>query len=212
MNPFLLNFYHLYSDDDRKVIEALKEKRTWLLRKFYFPGHFQPTFDRNNEKHYPSLERLLDQVIHLRTIHYNHHKFLKTDEILLFESGVSHLKMVTLFDRPIDEKKHPFWIEYDFTRMDKTMFQDLAANLFPAINRESIDEEYPSSSLAHMLKYALIDAVGRYKLIIDQQVLIDGCYFLPIASKIIYDEHLDPILKDVLLSIASQLNLESETY
>lgn len=212
MNPILLNFYHLYSDDDRIVVEALQEKRSWLLRKFYLPGHFQPTFDRYNEKHYPSLERLLDQVLHFKPIRMNQLQCLKTDEKLLFENALTHLKMVTLYDRPVDEKKHPFWIEYDFSKVERPVFQELAANIFPAVHQESLAESYPSSALAHMLKYAFVDEIGRYKLILDQQVLLDDCYYLPIASKIIYDEHLDPILKEVLLSIATRLNLESETY
>lgn len=212
MNPFLENFYQLYGDDETKVIHALQSKKTWIFRKFYLPGHFQPTFDRMNEKHYPSLERLLDQVVHFRTIRYQHLKFLKEDEKNLFENALVHLKVLTLFDHPEDNEKHPFWIEYDLTKIDKDGYQDLGANLFPSVSKESVEESYPSSALAHMLKYALIDDIGRYKLIVDQQVLHDSCYYLPLASKIIYDEQLDPMLIEVLKSIAKTLNIESEAY
>lgn len=192
MNKYLDNFNRLFSDDDKIVYQAILEKKDWICRPLYLLGNLDITIDEQGKKHFKFLESLFDNVI----------LFKKSKNELA--SNFRYVKFLT----SIINEEGMFYIEYDFTRIDEKGYRAVVANYYPCLNEEELHIDYSSKDTKEVLKTMMIGENNESVIILDENALINDAFFAPIIRKIFVKESAPKEVKEVLINLAVDKDVE----
>lgn len=193
MNKYLDNFNRLFSDDDQIVYQAILEKKDWICCPLYLPGNLDITIDEQGKKHFKFLESLFDNVI----------LFKKSKNEL-----ASNFRYVKFLTSIINEEEAMFYIEYDFTRIDEKGYRAVVANYYPCLNEEELHIDYSSKDTKEALKTMMIGENNESVIILDENALINDAFFAPIIRKIFVKESAPKEVKEVLINLAVDKDVE----
>ena len=192
MNKYLDNFNRLFSDDDKVVYQAILEKKDWLFHPLYLSGNLDITLDEQGKKHFKFLESLFDNVI----------LFKKSKNELA--NNFRYVK----FSNDLSNEEALFFIEYDFTRIDEKGYRAVVANYYPCLSEEELHIDYSSKSVKEVLKTMMIGESNESVIILDQSALINDAFFAPIIRKIFVKESAPKEVKEVLINLAVDKDVE----
>ncbi|MCF0117957.1 MAG: hypothetical protein HUJ61_07955 [Bacilli bacterium] len=203
-------FTNLYSEDDKEVFDALVEKRNWLFDNVrYVKGSDIPVKDAQGRDHFMWIEALLDDTLYFEKLSIPE-EHMEDDEYRQYlESSLNEsFAFLTLYD-DIDDSA-PFWIEYDFSYIDKEGYNALVANFFhkKSLDYWQVDYDKLRHDLFEQMKFAIAGEENESVIIMEHHNLINGHMFAPVAKKIYALKDADPLLKEELESIAKEKHLE----
>ena len=193
MNKYLDNFNRLFSDDDKIVYQAILEKKDWIFSPLYWPGNLDISLDEQGKKHFKFLESLFDNVI----------LFKKSKNEL-----ARNFRYVKFLTSIINEEEAMFYIEYDFTRIDEKGYRAVVANYYPCLNEEELHIDYSSKDTKEVLKTMMIGENNESVIILDENALINDAFFAPIIRKIFVNESAPKEVKEVLINLAVDKDVE----
>lgn len=192
MNKYLDNFNRLFSDDDKIVYQAILEKKDWLFHPLYLSGNLDITLDEQGKKHFKFLESLFDNVI----------LFKKSKNELA--NNFRYVK----FSNDLSNEEALFFIEYDFTRIDEKGYHAIVANYYPCLSEEELQIDYSSKSVKEILKTMMIGENNESVIILDENALINDAFFAPIIRKVLVKESAPKEVKEVLINLAVDKDVE----
>lgn len=194
VNDNILNFYDLYSNDDNTVYRAVLKKKDWLFRRLFIPCNFH-SLKIDNVITYPDLFGLMDQSFVFQKLVLDESKFEGNERKIkkIVNEFNKRFKIRYAYERivPMDDPS-TFWIEMDFTKLDKKTYNDLVCNFYPCIpNIDEMDLFYDETKDIDLLKYPMIGENGKWVFIIDHQLMVnDRVYMQNCFKKIWYNSHL----------------------
>ena len=170
-----------FSDDERKIYQALLKKKDWLNIKLIRSGNLDYYVDEKNNKRYPFLEHLFDNVVFFKKPQYTG-KFENKEKINLLLEDYN----IAIFQTKINLKNDaPFYVEYDFNKLDELGYRALLANFYKMHNEDDLEIKYDKlEEVVNQIKLCCIGNKDDYCFVLANEALINGCFFLPIVSKI----------------------------
>lgn len=199
----------LFSDNEKEIYSALLAKKDWLNTKLILEGNLDYYIDEQNRKRFPFLEHLFDNVVYFSNIYYDGKNIdLKQsiDQLLVkFKRAI--------FKTKIDLNSNcPFYVEYDFNKLDELGYRALIANVYHMQKEENLNIEYDKidTSILDQIKLAIIGNEDETCFILDDSNLINGCFFLPIVSKIYISKKISENLFKELQLFSEENNVELE--
>ena len=207
------NFLDLYGESDEKVIEAIASKSSHIFQTFYVPGDFRIIIGSDKLEHYPHLEATLNRALYFEPILLNEN--LSEDLLDLKEKEFILTKMykATLFLEIIKDLNAEFWLEFDLNELDPLDYRALAANLFQAFTIDEVNELADhEDEFVSALAYALYGELNEHYLIVELNNLLNYQISFDYLKAIHISNTLEEELKEVLISIATTLEVEVKYY
>ena len=213
MNPFIKNFYDLFSQDDTIVYKAILLKKNWMFRRFYFPVTFDCTIVEDKEMFY-DLYALVDQSILFKKINLSDEIFTSQEKGTKerIEDSFNEVYRVAYCYESIPNLKNTFYAEMDFYKIDKDTYNQLVANFYPCLDKlEDLEFEYNPNNDIDLLKYPMYGEYRKWLFILPRDKMVDDRFYMPFIKKIWYqkanftDEQIDAIE-----IIAEKLQVEVE--
>lgn len=216
MNKYIENFYDLFSLNDAKVYQAIKEKKDWLFQKLYIPYTFEKKIE-NGKELYEELYALMDQSVVFKPLSLPDNLFEdhmdKKDKIIdAFNIDYALLYLYNKLTKKV--QKGTFFVEFDFSLLSDKLYKELVANFFPCISsKEELDLFYDETRIEDLLKYAMYGENGKWVLILSKNNLLNGKFYLPYAKKIYFNKELiDKEQEEGLKEIAIRCSLDIGEY
>ena len=197
-----------FSDDERKIYQALLKKKDWLNIKLIRSGNLDYYVDEKNNKRYPFLEHLFDNVVFFKKPQYTG-KFEDKEKINLLLEDYN----IAIFQTKINLKNDaPFYVEYDFNKLDELGYRSLIANVYHMKDEKTLKIKYDNieNSIVDQIKIAIIGKEDETCFILDDSNLINGCFFLPIVSKIYISKRISEVLFKELELYCNENKVELE--
>lgn len=173
----------LFSDNEKEIYSALLAKKDWLNVKLIMEGNLDYYIDSKNRKRFPFLEHLFDNVVYFSNIYYDGKNI---DLKVTIDESLTKFKRA-VFKNKIDLNSNcPFYVEYDFNKLDELGYRSLIANVYHMKDEKTLKINYDNieNSIVDQIKIAIIGKEDETCFILDDSNLINGCFFLPIVSKI----------------------------
>lgn len=172
----------LFSDNEKDIYEALLYKKNWLNIKLIKEGNLDYYIDSNKIKRYPFLENLFDNVLMFKKAQYDGNKKEYTK---IINQCISKFSILILSTKLKIKKDVPFYVEYDFNKLDELGYRSLIANVYKMYKENDLNINYEDlNNITNQIKLCLIGNEDDYCFILNDESLINGCFFLPIVSKI----------------------------
>ena len=211
MNPFIVNFYNLFSKDEQVVYNAVYLKKDWMFRRLFFPITFECTIEEGKEMYY-DLYALLDQSILFKKAKFDRELF-ETDEQqeLITKEFNNYFRVAYCYERIPSNLIDTFFIELDFKKIDAKAYNELVANFFPCLEKkEDLDLWYEEKNDVDLLKYPMFGEFRKWAFVLSKDNLAYDKYYLPIFKKIYYNKSLSDDKIEAIKEIAKSLELETE--
>lgn len=129
------NLINLCSDDDELRLEALLSKKEWILDKFYVPYSLNPA----TEGEYCDLHALKNLALPFHKL--VEHGIQNAKNVELIETFNKKFRWVRLYQcLPERTKKHIFYAEVDFRKLDKADYKVLLPYFFYALTPKVLKE------------------------------------------------------------------------
>lgn len=194
VNEKILNFYDLYSNDDRVVYRAVLEKKDWMFRKLFIPCTFRSLYI-DSIVTYPDLFGLMDQSFVFEKLSLDESKFVGHEKQIkkIVNAFNQRYRIRYAYEQIVPMKDSTtFWVEMDFTKLDKKTYNDLVCNFYPCIpNIEEMDLFYDETNEIDLLKYPMIGNNRKWVFILDSNSMVnDRCYMQNCFKKFWYNSHL----------------------
>ncbi|MEG1565297.1 MAG: hypothetical protein RR342_00965 [Bacilli bacterium] len=179
------NIEKLFSQNNKEIYEAILNKKDWMNRKLLREGNLFFTCDNEGKIHYDFLEHMLDNAIEFEPVNYNN--------LILKEDGAHNVIMeLANYRRAIFKTKIntdsdvPFYVEYDFSKIDETGYKLLVANCYYMHKETGLNINYAKlpSETVDLIKLCLIGEEQDLCFVLDSSNLINNSFFAPIISKI----------------------------
>lgn len=201
----------IYSGTREEVIEAINEKRLWIENIFYVPGNIDLVIGDDGLEHYPFIEALYNGTFLFSKVDFSDPNFT-AEECELVDKTSSDLAVFNVFDDIDLHLDTFFWVQYDFSLMDLSMYHDLVANLYHRLPYKTlnINKTHIADKGVDLMKSLIIGKSGESVLIISQDKLINMCYYCPVIKKIFYKANCPNDLLASLKEIALKNHLEIE--
>ncbi|MDD6302231.1 MAG: hypothetical protein PUA56_02830 [Bacillales bacterium] len=216
MNKFINNFYSLYSNDDRVTYQAILEKKDWMFRPLFFMMTFEG-IEVEGKIIYPDLFALMDKAIHFKKAEFHQSLFEdnlnKKDDIINGFNKSYRLRYA--FENIVNiSKKAAFFVEMDFSKIDKKSYNELVANFYPCISEvKDLDLFYNENSPIDLIKFAMYGENNSWVFILDINALINDRYYMNFMKKIWYNPSLlDDEMIETLKEISSTIEVPLEEY
>lgn len=217
MNKYILNFYDLHSPKDEIVYRAVLEKKDWMFRKLFFECDFRE-LEVDGVVTYPDLFGLMDQSFVFHKLNLNPSNFEKHEkDIKRINTAFNAKYRIRYCSEKIVKRNNnsSFYVEMDFSKLDKKAYNDLVCNFFPCVsNIKDLDLFFDENNEVDLLKYPMIGEDGNWVFILDANLLVnDRCYMQNCLKKIHYDSSmLDEEKIKTLKEIADANLIEAEDY
>lgn len=203
MHKEVENAYRLYSENEEEVMQALYEKKDWILSSFYVKGNIDTILDRRGRTHYPFIEALLDDVLLFSPITFTNE--IQNQEERL-QSWNERFQILDVYEQ--EPKDAPFVAVYDFTLLDRQAYNALMPNFYHGLEETLEDEK--TDDILDLLRLLFQKEKGNSFLLLDKSALLNQAFFAPVLTKIIAFPSASEELKEELLSIASEKNIPYE--
>lgn len=185
MSKDIKNLDLLFSENQQEIYLGLLEKKDWINRKLILSGCLDYYIDDNNRKRFFFLENLFDNVVAFHPVSYKNSKLNEPKEISINEQ-------VSIFKRAVFKTKidltdgAAFYVEYDFNKLDTLGYKTLFANFYFNHKEEDLNIDLSPEDLdaKDLIKICLIGNEDECTIILTDENLLDGVYYLPIVSKI----------------------------
>lgn len=217
MDKNILNFYDLHSPNDSIMYRAVLEKKDWMFRPLFFACDFHELVI-DGLSTYPDLFGLMDQSLILRKLDLNPNDFVDHEkEINKINNAFNEKYRVRYcFDKIINNKNDGcFFLETDFTKLDKKIYNELVCNFYPCIpNIKDLDLFYDINKEIDLLKFPMLGEKGKWLFILEKDNFINDKLFIEnCLKKIWYDSSkFDEEQINTILEIARANNIEAEDY
>ncbi len=211
MNPFINNFYNLFSKDKNIVYKAVYLKKDWMFRKLYFPITFDYILENGKEMYY-DLYATLDQSILFKKGDFSDSLFenAKQKELITDEFN-KYFRVAYCYDKIPKNLKDTFFVEVNFRKIDPKAYNELVANFYPCLEKkEDLDLWYEEKNDVDLLKYPMYGEDRKWVFILPKDNLAYERYYLPIFVKFYYHKGLSSDKIDAIKEIALNLELEVE--
>jgi hypothetical protein len=185
MNKDIKNLDLLFSENQRDIYLGLLEKKDWINRKLILNGCLDYYLDEKNRRRFFFLENLFDNVVAFHPVTYQNKSLNEPKEISINEQ-LSVFKKAT-FKTKIDlTNGAPFYVEYDFNLLDAPGYKTLFANFYFNHKEEDLEINLEPEDLdpKDLIKLSIIGKEDECSIVLTDDNLINGVYFLPIVSKI----------------------------
>lgn len=203
MHDELENACHLYSEKDEDVLNALREKKDWILKTFYVKGNIDTCLDSRGRVHYPMIEALLDDVLLFYPLEI---PFMMEDKEKRLSSWNERFEILDLYEE--EPQDAPFVLEYDFNLLDRQAYNALMPNFYHGV--DMVFENQNSEEVLDLLRVLFQKKKGNNFILLDQSALIRHAFFAPILTKIIAYPLASEELKEELKSIAKEKEIPYE--
>jgi hypothetical protein len=206
MKNELDNLYHLFSDNDQEVYQALIDKKDWLFTPLFLRGDLNQVMDDLGKAHYRKIESLVDEVLPFEKVTLGTNLGLEKDKIILLQNSIEHFRTLYLERNVADVCDAPFFVEYDFAKIDNRSYYALLANFYPCMSQDELEINYNevTNSIVEQLKLMMIGPKGRFVLIIESSLLINDSFFAPYMVRIHANRNADFLLREELRQIAKE--------
>lgn len=185
MTKDIKNLDLLFSENQREIYEGLLEKKDWINRKLILNGCLDYYIDDENRKRFFFLENLFDNVVAFQPVTYdnkdlNEPKVISINEQLATFKRAVFKQTINLLDGA------PFYVEYDFNKLDALGYKTLVANFYFNHKESDLEINLEPEDLdpKDLVKLCLIGNENECSIILTDDNLINGVYYLPIVSKI----------------------------
>lgn len=185
MNKDIKNLDLLFSENQRDIYLGLIEKKDWINRKLILNGCLDYYLDEKNRRRFFFLENLFDNVVAFHPVTYQNKSLTEPKEISINEQ-LAVFKKAT-FKTKIDlTNGAPFYVEYDFNLLDAPGYKTLFANFYFNHDEKDLDINLEPEDLdpKDLIKLCIIGSEDECSIVLTDDNLINGVYFLPIVSKI----------------------------
>lgn len=205
------NLKLLFSDNRKEIYQALYEKKDWINRKLILNGCLDYYLDEQGKKRFFFLENLFDNVVAFNPVHYENNR-LQDWNIIRINEDLQAFKRAK-FKTKIDlTSGAPFFVEYDFNKLDELGYKTLFANFY--FNHPEadlcIDLESDPMEAIDLIKICLIGREDECSIILTDDNLLNGVYYLPIVSKIYIAKAIEDELFKTLEEYCKRNNVEME--
>jgi hypothetical protein len=217
MDKNILNFYDLYSPNDSIVYRAILEKKDWMFRKLFIPCDFHALVV-DGITTYPDLFGLMDQAMVFQKLTLNPSDFKdhERDTFKITKAFNEKYRIRYAYEKIVPSPEETtFWVEMDFTKLDKDTYNRLVANFYPCIdNIDEMDLFYDPTKDIDLMKYPMYGEKGKWVFVLDAHLLVsDKCFMENCLKKIWYNSHnLDQLKIETLKEIASTNKIPLEDY
>ena len=211
MNPFITNFYNLFSKDQNVVTSAVYVKKDWMFRKLFFPVSFEYTLE-NGKEMYNDLYATLDQSILFKKADFDLSLFENQEQKDIITNEFNRFfRFAYCYERIPTNLKDTFFIEVDFKKIDPKAYKELVCNFFPCLEKkEDLDLWYEEKNDVDLLKYPMYGEFRKWVFILPVDNLTYDSYYLPIIKKIYFRKDLDSDKIEAIQEIAKCLEVETE--
>lgn len=206
------NLENIFLGTNKELLESLNEKKIWIQRNFFVPGNLNFTKDENDLIHYNFIESLYNNVLLFESVNLNDKKYFSDEELKQINYASKNICILNLFDKIDVNANVPFWVEYNFNKMELSMFQDLFSNFYHKINFNllKIDKKNLNNINLDLIKSLIVGEKGESIIILSKDKLLNLCYYCPILYKIYYKKNIDGELFKSLEEISRKNNIEME--
>ena len=210
MNNLLDNLVRLYSLDDQICYKALLDKKDWMFRKLYVPVSFEKTIVDNKDL-YLELYALMDQSFIFQKLAYEKVRFGEENfehSLELIKSFNDKYRVLYLQDQlDYSALKDTFFVELDMTKIDDKVYRDLVANFYPTVSDpHELDIVYQNEML-DLLKLPMVSSFP-FVFILQNDMLIDNKYFLPVVKALHYTSSLSHDKIEAIKEIGQNLEVK----
>ncbi len=186
MNVFLQNLMDLFSDEDPIIYKAVRQKKDWLFVPLFLRGDINQVADSQGLIHYRKIEALVDDVLPFEKAVLPEELSLSSDKEAEIKSAYKAYRVLRLETDPTMLSDAPFFVEYDFTKIDQRGYHALLANFFPCLSVEELDIKASDdfSKVVNQLKPLMVGPHGQCVLILENHLLIQDSFYAPVLRKI----------------------------
>lgn len=212
MNPFIKNFYDLFSSDDSVVYKAILLKKDWMFRKLYFPFTFNSVIEDGKEMFY-DLYALVDQSIKFKKIQLDERLFENNVDKTNIENAFNEkYRVAYCYEKIPGNLQNTFFAEMDFLKIDKETYNELVANFFPCLDKkEDLDLKYNANDDVDLLKYPMYGEYKKWVFILSSDKMVDDKFYLPLIKKLWYSKDMFTQEQiDAIEIIGEKLDVEVE--
>jgi hypothetical protein len=202
------NFINLFSSDIETRYQALNEKKTWILDKFYIPYSFAPKKETNEPN---DLECLFHSALPFNKLISDKVSTLdRNNNIETFNKNFYSVKLYK--NLPPMENTNYIYAEVNFKSLAKNDYKKLMPSFFPCLNNEEIDQTFPNGDLRNVIQIAFEGHECEYVLILDKKAYPNYSFIEVEGFTKIYTPNTLPEKIDILTNkIADKLNVRSVT-
>ena len=211
MSKDIKNLELLFSENQREIYLGLLEKKDWINTKLILNGCLDYYIDDNERRRFFFLENLFDNVVTFQPIKYENPNLSEIKNITINEQLMPFKR--AKFKRNINLLDDvPFYVEYDFNKLDLPGYKALFANFYYNHKEEDLNIDLSKEDLdpIDLIKIAMIGNEDECSLILTDDNLINGVYFLPIVSKIYIAKPLEADLFKELQNYCEDNEVELE--
>ena len=204
------NLHILFNGDNAQVLSALRAKQSWINHKYLIPGNVNKSYDKKGKEHYDFIEALYDGCFIFHSFNLELKGFSKEENDIINANLAPYAKLTLYsdFDEKIDV---PFWIEYDFNKLELSQYRQLFPNFYFAIPLRLLNVKLSNKNLIYeCMKCAISGETLQNSIILSKNDLFDLKYHCPIISKIYYKKDIDNELLETLKMIGTKYKVELE--
>lgn len=211
MNPFIVNYYNLFSKDDDVFRNAIKIKWNWMFRRLFFPVTFNYTLE-DGKKMYNDLYALMDQTILFKKADFSLELFTSKEQKEKFDREFNdYFRFAYCYEKIPSNLIDTFFVELDFRNIETKVYQQLVGNFFPCLEKkEDLDLWYEEKNDVDLLKFPMYGEYRKWVFILSKDLLANDRYYLPIMKKIYYSSSLEDDKIEAIKEIAKSIGIESE--
>ncbi|MBE6143352.1 MAG: hypothetical protein E7177_05150 [Erysipelotrichaceae bacterium] len=211
MNPFIINYYHLFSKDENVFRNAIKLKWNWMFKRLFFPVTFECTIENGKEMYY-DLYALMDQTVLFKKADFPLELFDSLEQKEKFDNEFNeYFRYAYCYEKIPNNLKDTFFVEMDFRNVDVDIYKQLVGNFYPCIDKkEDLDLWYEEKNDVDLLKYPMYGEFRKWVFILSKDKVPYDRYYLPIIKKIYFRKDLDSDKIEAIQEIAKCLEVETE--
>ena len=211
MNPFIRNYYDLFSEDKEVVHKAVYLKKDWMFKRLFFPITFTCTLEDGKEMYY-DLYALMDQSIKFQKADFADELFeSKEQKDLISKEFDDYFRYAYCYERIPKGLKDTFFVEMDFKKIDQKAYKELVCNFYPCLDKkEDLDLWYEEKNDVDLIKFPMYGEFRKWVFVLSKDNLANDKYYLPIIKKIYYLSDLSEDKIEAVKEIAATLEVEVE--
>ena len=211
MNNDIKNLDLLFSDNQTEIYIGLLQKKDWINRKLILDGCLDYYLDDENRRRFFFLENLFDNVVAFQPVKYSNKNLHEVKEITINEQLAPFKRAV--FKTKIDiSSGAAFYVEYDFNKLDSLAYKTLFSNFYFNHLEEDLNINLEPEDLdaKDLIKICMIGKEDECSIVLSDDNLLDGVYYLPIVSKIYIAKAIEEDLFKALNEYCERNNVELE--
>jgi hypothetical protein len=200
------NFIDLFSHDSETMLQALKDKKDWVLNKFYIPYHI--TEKNEDGEMDDDLECLFHSSLPFHKLHAS--KIENKYNLNLIEDFNERYRLARLFKTmPCKKDDDVIYAEADLKELAKDDYKKLVASFFWCLSEEDIKEKFPEGDIRNALQLAMTGSENEAVIIMEKKNLQAHGLEIEGFKKIYTYTDMSDKVEMLLNKIADELNIRS---